>query len=66
MGASYDRRDRCVDLMLGLPRARTPHLTRSITGVDSVAILSDPTGRDLGLCIKHGEGQTVLMLAPET
>ncbi|HEX7978577.1 MAG TPA: universal stress protein [Gemmatimonadaceae bacterium] len=66
MGATYDRRDDRVELMLGMPRASTPHLTRTITGVDFLSLLADATGGDLGLCIKHGKGQTVLMLAPET
>jgi len=65
LGATYDHRDGHVELMLGVPRARTPHLTRSIAGVDFVSILADATGNDLGLCIKHGEGQTLLLLAPE-
>jgi hypothetical protein len=51
--------------MLGVPRAGSPHLTRSIAGVDFLSVLADATGNDLGLCIKHGEGQTLLMLAPE-
>jgi len=63
MGASYDRRDRGVELMLGLPGARSPHLTRSISSVDSVAVLVDPAGGDLGLCIRHGDAQTLLMFA---
>ena len=46
--------------MLGLPLANSPHLTRSIGGVDSIAVLTSPTGADLGLRISHGEGQTLL------
>jgi len=66
MGATYDHRDGRLELMLGVPRAAAPHLTRTITGVDFLSTLADATGRELGLCIKHGEGQTVLLLAPET
>ena len=65
MGATYDHRDGRLELMLGVPRAAAPHLTRTITGVDFLSTLADATGRELGLCIKHGEGQTVLTLAPE-
>ena len=65
MGASYDPHDGRVALMLGVPRAAAPHLTHTITGVDFLSLLADATGRDLGVCIKHGEGQTLLMLAPE-
>ena len=28
--------------------------------VDSVAVLTSPTGKDVGLRISHGEGQTLL------
>jgi nucleotide-binding universal stress UspA family protein len=64
-GATYDHRDGSIQLMLGVPRAAAPHLTRRITGVDFLSLLADATGADLGLCIKHGEGQTVLTLARE-
>lgn len=65
MGATCDCRNGRVELMLGVPRAAAPHLTRTITDVDFVSILADATGREIGLSIKHGEGQTLLMLAPE-
>jgi hypothetical protein len=51
--------------MLGVPRAGAPHLTRTITGVDFLSLLADATGEDLGLCVRHGEGQTLLTLARE-
>jgi nucleotide-binding universal stress UspA family protein len=60
LGASYDPNDARAELMLGLPLANSPHLTRSIGGVDSIAVLTSPTGADLGLRISHGEGQTLL------
>jgi nucleotide-binding universal stress UspA family protein len=60
LGASYDPRDSRAELMLGLPLASAPHLTRNIGKVDSIAVLSSPTGKDLGLRISHGEGQTLL------
>jgi nucleotide-binding universal stress UspA family protein len=60
LGASYDPRDSRVELMLGLPLASAPHLTRGIGKVDSVAVLTSPTGKDVGLRISHGEGQTLL------
>jgi nucleotide-binding universal stress UspA family protein len=66
MGATYDRHDCRVELMLGVPRAAAPHLTHTISGVDFLSLLADATGQDLGLCIKHGEGQTLLTLAPES
>lgn len=65
IGASYDHHDDRIELMLGVPRAGGPHLTRSIAGVTFLSILTDSTGHELGLCIRHGQGQTLLMLAPE-
>jgi hypothetical protein len=60
LGVSYDPRDSRVELMLGLPLASAPHLTRGIGNVDSVAVVTSPTGQDVGLRISHGEGQTLL------
>jgi nucleotide-binding universal stress UspA family protein len=65
IGATCDPRDGHIELMLGVPHAKDPHLTRTITGVDFLSILADATGRELGLCIRHGEGRTLLTLASE-
>ena len=59
-GVSYDPHDRRVELMLGDTHAEGLHLSRSIGGVDSVAVATDPSGSDLGLLIEHGSGRTVL------
>ena len=60
VGASYDPHDRRVELMLGDPRAGRMHLSRSIGAVDSVAVVTEPSGLDVGLRIEHGPGQTLL------
>lgn len=65
MSATCDPRDGHIELRLGVPNGAAPHLTRTITGVDFLSILADATGREQGLCIRHGEGRTVLTLAPE-
>jgi nucleotide-binding universal stress UspA family protein len=65
MSATCDQRDGHIELRLGVPNGAAPHLTRTITGVDFLSILADATGRELGLCIRHGEGRTMLTLAPE-
>ena len=57
-GATYDHHDRCIELMLG--DGVTRHLTRTIAGVDSVAVYTDQGGRDSALRIAHGPGQTLL------
>lgn len=64
-GASYDNRNEQVELMLSAKKDRMQHVTRTIGGVESVAIGSDSQGRDLALRIKHGVGQTLLMFATE-
>ena len=66
MSATSDHRDGHIELRLGVPNGTAPHLTRTITGVDFLSILADATGREEGLCIRHGEGRTMLMLAPES
>ena len=57
-GATYDHHDRCVELMLG--DGATRHLTRTIAGVDSVAVYTDQLGRDSALMVAHGPGKTLL------
>jgi nucleotide-binding universal stress UspA family protein len=59
-GVAYDHHDRRIEVMLGSDCTKGPHLTRSISGVDSVAILNDETGRDRALRLGHGRGQTIL------
>jgi nucleotide-binding universal stress UspA family protein len=65
VGASYDAHDRRVELMLGESHAGRVHLSRSIGGVDSVAVVTEPSGRDAGLRIGHGSGQTLLTFVAE-
>ena len=65
LGATYDHRDRRVELMLGDPAEGTRHLTRTISGVTAVAVMSDANDSDVALRIGHGDGQTLLsFLAP--
>jgi nucleotide-binding universal stress UspA family protein len=59
-GASYDRHDQQVHLMLGELGDRTRHLSRSIRGVTSMDVISDGQGRDLALRIAHGVGETLV------
>ncbi|MHB1224909.1 MAG: universal stress protein [Gemmatimonadaceae bacterium] len=60
LGASYDRRDGRLELMLGSSVAGGAHLTHTIHDVTSVAVLTDPRQRDVALQARHGEGQTIL------
>lgn len=66
LGASYDPHDRRISLMLGGTGAGTAHLGRGIAHAESVAVLCDPHGRDIGLGIRHGQGQTLLLFANES
>jgi hypothetical protein len=60
LGASYDKYDECVELMLGDLSSIGRHLTRCIADADGIDIMSDEQGRDIALRIAHGAGQTLL------
>ena len=60
LGATYDRHDGRVELMLGELGDVGRHLTRSIGSVSGIDVLSNERGRDLALRIAHGAGQTLL------
>jgi len=60
LGATYDRHDGRVELMLGELGDVGHHLTRSIGSVSSIDVLSNERGRNLALRIAHGAGQTLL------
>jgi nucleotide-binding universal stress UspA family protein len=64
LGATYDPRDRRVELMLGETGADRPHLTHSIPDVTAVAVASDEAGPDLALRVTHGGGWTLLSFRP--
>jgi hypothetical protein len=65
LGASYDPHDCRVELMIGGSHAGASHLSRGVSEVQSVAMLCDRDGHDLGLCLRHGNGQTLLRFSPE-
>lgn len=64
VGVSYDPHDARVEIMLGRTGRGEPHLSRGIGEVSSVDVLTDASGRDLALRLRHGRGQTILSLAP--
>jgi nucleotide-binding universal stress UspA family protein len=59
-GATYDSHDRRIEMMFGAGESSAPHVTRGIASAESVAIATDQHGKDTGLRISHGAGQTVL------
>lgn len=62
LGATYDRHDGRVELMLGDPGGQARrHLTRIIPGATSVDVQSDAEDQDLALRVEHGAGQTLVI-----
>jgi hypothetical protein len=61
-GIAYDPHGRSVEIMLGDLGTPDGHLTRSISSVSSVDLVTDALGRDSALRIAHGDGQTLLRL----
>jgi hypothetical protein len=62
VGATFDRNDDRVEIMLGELGAGKRHVTRSIGDLKSIDILRAPNGRDAMLRVAHGGGQTLLTL----
>jgi nucleotide-binding universal stress UspA family protein len=60
LGATYDRHDGRVELMLGDAAGGTRHLTRLLEGATSIGVRSDAAGRDVALAVSQGEAQTLL------
>ncbi len=62
-GVDWDRNDERVEIMLGDASRSGRHLTHSVSGVTSVAVMRDEHGRDLALRIAHGMGLTLFTFA---
>jgi nucleotide-binding universal stress UspA family protein len=62
-GITFDPHDRRVAIMLESPQGKGAHLTRSIAHVDEIGISAAADGSDGALIIKHGRGQTLLLLS---
>jgi nucleotide-binding universal stress UspA family protein len=65
LGAAYDPRTKRIEITLGDAAQSARRVTRAIGAVDSVAIAADETGRDIGMRISHGGGQTALTFLGE-
>lgn len=63
-GVSYDHNDRRVEIMLGDPAHETTHLTHTIRDVTTIAVQSDPGGKDEALRIMHHSGRALLRFLP--
>ncbi|MGH7693615.1 MAG: DUF5335 family protein, partial [Gemmatimonadaceae bacterium] len=62
-GITFDPHDRRVAIMLEAPQGDGAHLTRSISHVDEIDIAANPDGSDRALVVRHGRGQTLLLLS---
>jgi nucleotide-binding universal stress UspA family protein len=60
LGAAYDPHDRQVEVMLGGPNTDEAYVTHHIGEVDFLTVATSPEGRDIGLSVQHGRGQTLL------
>ena len=60
-GATYDRHNQRVMLMVRDPGGGSGHLTRTVARPESVALYAGREGRDVALEIKHGTGHTLLL-----
>lgn len=65
LGATYDRHDRRVALMLAAGDNGHAHLTRTLDDVHEVGVEGGERTGDAALRIAHGEGMTVLTLRGE-
>jgi nucleotide-binding universal stress UspA family protein len=64
-GAAWDPNDERVEVMLGDVSRSGRHLTHSVAGVTSIALMRDEHGRDLALRIAHGLGLTLFTFAAD-
>jgi len=65
LGAAYDPSSKRIALTLGDAEHGARHVTRAMGVVDSITILADAAGRDLGLRISHAGGHTALTFLGE-
>jgi nucleotide-binding universal stress UspA family protein len=65
LGAAYDPHDHQIELMLGGAHTDEAYVTHHIAEVDFLTVATDPQGRDIGLSVQHGRGQTLLTFTPD-
>lgn len=62
-GITYDPHDRRVAIMVEAPDGGGGHLTRSVSNVDTIGVVSGPGDQDRAVTLRHGRGQTLLLMA---
>jgi universal stress protein E len=63
MGVTYDPHDRRVEIMLGDARSAGRHLMHSIENVESIALTVGAGEGSEALELRHGDGQTLVLVA---
>ena len=64
LGVTYDAQDRRVEIMVGDSQRVRSHLMHSIPNVESIAVTSDERGGREALELRHGNGQTLVLIGP--
>lgn len=64
LGVTYDARDRRVEIMVGDADRIRGHHMHSIPNVDSIAMTADEQSGREALELRHGRGQTLVLIAP--
>jgi len=64
VGVTYDPHDRRVEIMVGDAHRTRRHLMHSIQDVKSIAMTADERGGSEALELRHGHGQTLVLVGP--
>jgi nucleotide-binding universal stress UspA family protein len=64
LGVTYDAHDRRVEIMVGDSQRVRSHQMHSIPNVESIAVTADERGGREALELRHGNGQTLVLIKP--
>ena len=64
LGVTYDANDRRVEIMVGDSQRVRSHQMHSIPNVESIAVTADERGGREALELRHGNGQTLVLINP--
>jgi len=64
LGATYDSHDKRVEIMVGDAHRARRHLMHSISNVESIAMTLEERMRGEVLELRHGRGQTLVLVGP--
>jgi nucleotide-binding universal stress UspA family protein len=62
VGVTYDPHDRRVEIVVGNAHRARRHLMHSIPNVESIAMTVDERGGGEALALRHGDGQTLVLV----